>query len=174
MNVTGDFERELERELHRVLDPIAAVPIPPRRSPASRGITRRLLGGAGAALGVKLLTGFGVAAFAAAAAGAVTEIAVTGSLNPATWARSVHDQYVPPAVDNHQSTSSSSQDSAKDAGAAGGATGGTSNGITSASKGGSTATGNGSGTGPMPAEPLQTPGTKHPGPTPIPVGPPVR
>lgn len=87
---TGDFERGLERELHRILDPIAAAPIPPRRTLTSRGVTRRLLGGAGAALGVKVLTGFALAAFAAAAAGAATEVAVTGSLNPADWGPRVH------------------------------------------------------------------------------------
>src|ERR1700730_12899523 len=71
MNGSGEFERHLERELHRILDPIGAAPIPPRRTLASRGVTRRLLGGAGAALGVK-----GVAA--------------TGSHNPATWGHQVH------------------------------------------------------------------------------------
>src|ERR1700730_5388749 len=90
MKGSGEFERPLERELHRILDPIGAAPIPPRRTLASRGVTRRLLGGAGAALGVKVLTGFALAAFAAAAAGAVTEVAVTGSLNPATWGHQVH------------------------------------------------------------------------------------
>jgi hypothetical protein len=92
MNGSGDFERDLGRELHRILDPIATVPIPPRRTPAPRGtgVNRRLLGGAGAALGVKVLTGFAVAAFAAAAAGAATEVAVTGSLNPTDWGPQVH------------------------------------------------------------------------------------
>ena len=89
MNGTGDFELELERELHRILDPIAAVPIPPRRAPVSGGFRKRLLGGAGAALGLKLATGVAVAAFAAAAAGVATEVAVTGSLNPSNWGQSV-------------------------------------------------------------------------------------
>lgn len=88
MNGPGDFERELERELHRVLDPIAAAPIPFRRA-TSGGFSKRLLGGAGAALGLKLATGFAVAAFAAAAAGATTEVAITGSLNPADWGQQV-------------------------------------------------------------------------------------
>jgi hypothetical protein len=88
MNGQGDFERELERELHRVLDPIAAAPIPLRRA-TSGGFSKRLLGGAGAALGLKLATGFAVAAFAAAAAGATTEVAITGSLNPADWGQQV-------------------------------------------------------------------------------------
>jgi len=89
MNGPGDFERELERELHRILDPITAAPIPLRRDPNSGGIMKRLLGGAGAALGLKLATGIAIAAFAAAAAGAATEVAVTGSLNPADWGQQV-------------------------------------------------------------------------------------
>jgi len=89
MNGTGDFEMELERELHRILDPIAALPIPLRRGPVPRGFAKRLVGGAGAALGLKLATGVAVAAFAAAAAGVATEVAVTGSLNPSNWGQSV-------------------------------------------------------------------------------------
>jgi hypothetical protein len=89
MSGPGDFESELERELHRILDPIAAAPIPLRRAPSSGGIMKRLLGGAGAALGVKLLTGIAVAASAAVIAGAATEVAVTGSLNPVTWGQHV-------------------------------------------------------------------------------------
>lgn len=88
MNGPGDFERELERELHRILDPIAAAPIPLRRAP-SGAIGRRLLGGAGVALGLKLATGVAIAAFAAVAAGATTEVAITGSLNPADWGQQV-------------------------------------------------------------------------------------
>lgn len=89
MNGSGDFEQELERQLHRILDPIAALPIPPRRPPVSRVIAWRLVEGAGAALGLKLVTGVAIAAFAAAAAGMATEVAVTGSLNPSTWGQSV-------------------------------------------------------------------------------------
>src|SRR3989442_11016688 len=89
MNGPGDFERELEQELHRILDPIAAAPIPLRRARLSGGIMKRLVGGAGAAIGLKVLTGFAVAAFAAVAAGAATEVAVTGSLNPADWGQQV-------------------------------------------------------------------------------------
>jgi hypothetical protein len=92
MNGTGDFENELERELHRILDPIAAAPIPFRRAPSSGGIMKRLLGGAGAALGVKLLTGIAVAAAAVVVAGAATEVAVTGSLNPTNWGQQVKTQ----------------------------------------------------------------------------------
>jgi hypothetical protein len=88
MNGPGDFERELEQELHRILDPIAAAPIPLRREP-SGGIAKRLLGGAGVAVGLKLATGFAIAAFAAAGITATTEVAVTGSLNPADWGQQV-------------------------------------------------------------------------------------
>jgi len=92
MNGTGDFESELERELHRILDPIAAAPIPLRRAPLSGGIMKRLLGGAGAALGAKLLTGIAVAAAAVVVAGAATEVAVTGSMNPTNWGQQVKTQ----------------------------------------------------------------------------------
>ncbi len=53
---------------------------------------KRLLGGAGAALGVKLLTGIAVAAAAVVVAGAATEVAVTGSLNPTNWGQQVKQQ----------------------------------------------------------------------------------
>ena len=46
---------------------------------------KRLLGGAGAAFGVKILTGFAVAAAAATFAAAATEVAITGSINPLNW-----------------------------------------------------------------------------------------
>ena len=50
---------------------------------------KRLLGGAGVALGLKVATGVAIAAFAAAAIGTTTEVAVTGSLNPADWGQQV-------------------------------------------------------------------------------------
>jgi len=50
---------------------------------------KRLLGGVGAALSLKLLTGVAVAAAAVVVAGAATEVAVTGSLNPTTWGEHV-------------------------------------------------------------------------------------
>src|SRR5438045_3964606 len=68
----SDLERELEQELHRVLDPITALPIPARRQPEARRAARALLGGAGAALTVKVLTGVAVAAAAVTVAGAAT------------------------------------------------------------------------------------------------------
>src|SRR3989442_12316701 len=83
MNGPGDFERELEQELHRILDPIAAAPIPLRRARLSGGIMKRLVGGAGAAIGLKVLTGFAVAAFAAVGAGGAPPGAGPRRLNPA-------------------------------------------------------------------------------------------
>src|SRR6266480_2778723 len=83
----SDLERELEQELHRVLDPIAGLPIPPRRMIRNRRVTRALLGGAGAALSFKLLTGVAVAAAAVTVAGAAT----TGSVNPVTWGQQVSE-----------------------------------------------------------------------------------
>jgi hypothetical protein len=53
---------------------------------------RKLLSGAGAAIAVKLVTGFAVAALAMTAAGAATEAAITGSLNPADWGQQVKHQ----------------------------------------------------------------------------------
>ena len=50
---------------------------------------KKLLGGAGAAIGVKLLTGLAVAAAAVTVATAATEVATTGSLNPANWGQQV-------------------------------------------------------------------------------------
>ena len=85
----GDFESELEQELHRILDPIVSGPIPTRRALAPGAWRRRLLGGAGAALTVKVLTGIAVAAAAATIAGAATEVATTGSLNPLVWGQHV-------------------------------------------------------------------------------------
>src|SRR2546428_10382968 len=83
MNGPGDFERELEQELHRILDPIAAAPIPLRRARLSGGIMKRLVGGAGAAIGLKVLTGFAVAAFAAGGAGGPPQVAGPRRLDPA-------------------------------------------------------------------------------------------
>jgi hypothetical protein len=50
---------------------------------------KRLLGGAGAALAAKIVTGFAVAAIASTAAAAATEIALTGSANPDNWGQQV-------------------------------------------------------------------------------------
>jgi uncharacterized membrane protein YgcG len=82
----SDLERELESELRRVLDPLAALPIPARRQPVKPTTARALLGGAGAALTVKVLTGVAVAAAAVTITGAAT----TGSLNPADWGQQVN------------------------------------------------------------------------------------
>jgi hypothetical protein len=53
---------------------------------------KKLFGGAGVALGAKLLTGFAVAALAMAAAGVTTEVATSGSLNPSDWGQQVKEQ----------------------------------------------------------------------------------
>jgi hypothetical protein len=53
---------------------------------------KRILGGTGAAVAAKLLTGFAVVAFAAAGAGAATEAAISGSLNPLDWGQQVKQQ----------------------------------------------------------------------------------
>ena len=53
---------------------------------------KRLLGGAGAALGVKILTGIAVAAAATTIAAAATEVAITGSVNPLNWGQQVTQQ----------------------------------------------------------------------------------
>ena len=81
----SEIERELESELHRVLDPLSAEPIPGRRLSGRRAAVRTVLGGAGAALTVKLLTGVVVTA----AAVTVTGVATTGSFNPAAWGQQV-------------------------------------------------------------------------------------
>ena len=53
---------------------------------------KRLLGGAGAAIGVKILTGIAVAAAATTFAVAATEVAITGSVNPTNWGQQVTNQ----------------------------------------------------------------------------------
>src|SRR6266851_1627716 len=89
----SDFERELEDELHRIVDPMTAGLIPARRAtPSTGGTMKRLLGGAGAALGLKIATGFAVAALAATAAVAATEVALTGSINPSNWGQQVKEE----------------------------------------------------------------------------------
>jgi len=88
----SDFDSEIERELNRVLGPVDNQSIPAWRAPASGGFMKRILGGTGAALAAKVLTGFAVVAFAAAGAGAATEAAITGSLNPMDWGQQVKQQ----------------------------------------------------------------------------------
>ncbi len=88
----NNFEQEMEYELHRILDPIAAGPIPFRRAMQPGGSMKKLLGGAGAAIGVKILTGIAVAAAATTFAVAATEVAITGSVNPANWGSQVVTQ----------------------------------------------------------------------------------
>src|SRR5213075_2298148 len=57
------------------------------RQPMRRGALRTVLGGAGAALSLKLLSGVAVAAAAVTVAGAAT----TGSINPVTWGQQVSE-----------------------------------------------------------------------------------
>jgi hypothetical protein len=92
MSDMNNFEREMEHELHRILDPITAGPIPFRRSMQPGGSMKRLLGGAGVAIGVKILTGIAVAAAATTFAVAATEVAITGSANPTNWGHQVVTQ----------------------------------------------------------------------------------
>ena len=82
-----DLERELEFELHRVLDPILGVAIPARRSPMRHTYLQRLAGGAGGALAVKVLTGVAVAA----AAATVVTAASTGTLDPTRLSRGINE-----------------------------------------------------------------------------------
>lgn len=53
---------------------------------------KKLLGGAGAAISVKILTGIAVAAAATTFAVAATEVAITGSVNPGNWGSQVVTQ----------------------------------------------------------------------------------
>jgi hypothetical protein len=92
MSDMNDFEREMEHELHRILDPMTAAPIPFRRPMQPGGSMKKLLGGAGAAIGVKILTGIAVAAAATTFAVAATEVAITGSANPTNWGHQVVTQ----------------------------------------------------------------------------------
>src|SRR5450759_5805957 len=92
MSDMNDFEREMEHELHRILDPMTAGPIPFRRPMQPGGSMKKLLGGAGAAVGVKILTGIAVAAAATTFAVAASEVAITGSINPANWGKQVTTQ----------------------------------------------------------------------------------
>ena len=85
----SDFDREIERELGRVLGPVENASIPAWRTPASGGFMKKILGGTGAALAAKLVTGFAIGALAAAGA---TEAVVTGSLNPNDWGQQVVQQ----------------------------------------------------------------------------------
>lgn len=92
MNVSNDFDRELERELHRWLDPMVAAPVPPRTVPARGALGVKLLAGAGAALGAKLVVGVAIAAMAFGLAGVAAESVITGSLNPVEWSQQARHQ----------------------------------------------------------------------------------
>lgn len=84
-----DFDSQIARELHRMLDPVVEASVPVRRTATSSHIMKKALGGAGMALGAKVVTGF---AMAALAAGAATEVAITHSLNPADWGMQARSQ----------------------------------------------------------------------------------
>jgi len=85
----SDFDSDIERELGRVLGPVESASIPAWRAPASGGFMKRLLGGTGAAIAAKLITGFAIGALAAVGA---TEAAITGSVNPNDWGQQVVQQ----------------------------------------------------------------------------------
>ncbi len=85
----SDFDMEIERELGRVLGPVESASIPAWRAPASGGFIKKLLGGTGAALAAKVVTGFAIGALAAVGA---TEAAITGSVNPTDWGKQVVQQ----------------------------------------------------------------------------------
>jgi hypothetical protein len=112
VNVANDFDRELERELHRWLDPMVAAPIPPRTVPARGVLGVKVLAGAGAALGAKLVVGVAIAAMAAGLVGVATEAVITRSLNPVEWSQQARHQAVtlgsqlePAAAQHHAVTS---------------------------------------------------------------------
>lgn len=86
---TRPFEQHLQDDLKLLLDPYATGTIPAWREPARGRRLVPLAGGAGAALGAKIVAGLAVAVMAA---GATTEIVITHSANPADWARSVQQQ----------------------------------------------------------------------------------
>ncbi len=99
------FEKHLEDDLHLLLDPHANGTIPAWRTPPAQ-TSRRVLpvvGGAGTAVGAKIVTG---AAIAVLAAGATTEIVITHSANPIDWARQVTQQQAQPTPKAHQSRTS--------------------------------------------------------------------
>lgn len=81
----SDIERELESELHRFLDRLAEEPVPPLRLAAHGRAVRTVVGGAGAAVTLKLLTGIAAAAAVVTVAG----VATTGSVNPVDWGQQV-------------------------------------------------------------------------------------
>jgi hypothetical protein len=81
-----EFDREIASELKRVIDPLVGDSIPARRTVQSRTTrTRALVGGAGAAIAMKLVSGVAAAAAAVTVAGAAT----TGSLDPNVWGQQV-------------------------------------------------------------------------------------
>lgn len=88
----NDFDRELERELRRWLDPLVAAPIPARTVPVRSGWMPKLLAGAGAAVAAKMVVGVAIATLAAGVAGVATEAMITRSLSPVQWSQQAKDQ----------------------------------------------------------------------------------
>jgi len=86
---TPQFEERLEKDLHSYLDPYAVGSIPVFQEPEAGHAGRRILGGAGAALGAKIAVG---AVVAVMAAGATAEAVITHSANPVDWARAATQQ----------------------------------------------------------------------------------
>jgi hypothetical protein len=111
-DVPNDFERELERELRRRLDPLVAAPVPPRTAPARGGWMPKLLAGAGAAVAAKMVMGIAIAALAAGFAGMATEAVITRSLSPVQWSQQAKDQVLAlesqhgSAINQHHATTS--------------------------------------------------------------------
>lgn len=85
----SDFDREIERELGRVLGRLGTSPVPAWKAPVSRALAGKVIGGTGAALSAKLAAGFAVAALAATGA---TEASITGSFDPSVWGQQVKQQ----------------------------------------------------------------------------------
>jgi hypothetical protein len=86
----SDFDRNIERELGRVLGPVeSSSSIPAWNAPISGGFMKGILGGTGAAIAAKVVTGFAIGALAAVGA---TETAITGSVNPNDWGQQVVQQ----------------------------------------------------------------------------------
>jgi hypothetical protein len=116
----SDFDQDLETELHRMLDPLRSGPTPSWSVTASSGgNVKKLLGGAGAALGVKLLTGFAVAAGAATIAVAAAEVAITGSARSSGGQHVTHQVASPPRPHEGTAGDSAEKSHSGDGGVAG-------------------------------------------------------
>lgn len=112
----NEFDLELERELHRWLDPLVAAPIPARTVPARDGWMTKVVAGAGAAVAAKMVMGVAIATLAAGVAGVATEAVITRSLSPVQWSQQAKDQVQAlesqhgSAVNPHQAATSPATD----------------------------------------------------------------